>query len=118
MNNMEIYKKTFSRLHASGSLDLEVMEMKKRGTGFRCRRSLLVLTSVMTVMLAMSAIAYAATGGKIVDRVKVWLGSESVDLQEGEIIQNEDGEFVIKIDGKTYKANTVNEESAAQQSAD
>ena len=105
MNNMGLYKKTFSRLHASGSLDLEVMEMKKRG--FRCRRSLLVFTAIMTVMLAMSAIAYAAAGDKIVERVKVWLGSESVDLKEGEISQNEDGDFVIKIkiDDKTYKAD-------------
>ena len=107
MNNMGLYKKTFSRLHASGSLDLEVMEMKKRGTGFRCRRSLRVFTAIMTLMLAMSAIAYAAAGDKIVERVKVWLGSESVDLKEGEISQNEDGDFVIKIkiDDKTYKAD-------------
>ena len=51
--------------------------------------------------------AYAAAGDKIVERVKVWLGSESVDLKEGEISQNEDGDFVIKIkiDDKTYKAD-------------
>lgn len=98
MSNKELYKETFSRLHASDGLDLEVMRMKEKHKGFRCRRSLMVFAAIMTVMLAMSAIAYAATGGKIVERVKVWIGGETMNLSEGDLVQSEDGQFIIKID--------------------
>lgn len=98
MSNKELYKETFSKLHASDGLDLEVMRMKEKRKGFRCRRSFMTAVAIMTVMLAMSAIAYAATGGKIVERVKVWIGGEAMNFSGGDLVRSEDGQFIIKID--------------------
>lgn len=97
MNNIELYRKTFSKLHASDTLDMEVIKMKNKGNTFRCRRSLVVMAAVLAVMMAMSAIAYAATGGEILHTVKVWIGGESKELAIGDAIKSEDGQFTIKV---------------------
>lgn len=94
MNNRELYKKTFSNLHASDSLDLEVMKMKKSVKGPRCRKSLLVATMILALVFAMSCITYAATDGQIVDDIKVFFGGESYEV---ETIEHPDMiEFKIK----------------------
>ena len=119
-NQRELYKNAFSRLHASGALEWEEMNMTtKKTTGFRCRRSMAVLAAVLTVLLAMSAIAYAATDGEIVQQVKVWIngeqidagactqedGSISVDLKDGDHVKVEGYNWYVENESENYKGN-------------
>lgn len=90
----ELYRSAFSRLHASDTLDWEEMNMKNKKQGFRCRRSLLVFAAVLIVMMAMSALTYAATDGQVLETVKVWINGSSVDA--GDYIQ-EDGSIQIDL---------------------
>lgn len=113
----ELYRSAFSRLHASDTLDWEEMNMKTKKQGFRCRRSLLVFAAVLIVMMAMSALTYAATDGQVLETVKVWIngssvdagsytqedGSIQIDFSEGDDIQVEGedwGEAAIEIGGE------------------
>lgn len=77
MSNKDLYKKTFSRLHASDTLRWEEMKMKR--TGFRCKRKALIFAMIMAAMMAMSVIAYAATGGQIIEDVRVFINGEELD---------------------------------------
>lgn len=56
-----------------------------------------MVTAIMVIMMAMSAIAYAATDGKIVDYVRVWINGESKELVDGDAIKSEDGKYTIQI---------------------
>lgn len=105
----ELYRSAFSRLHASDTLDWEEMNMKNKKQGFRCRRSLVVFAAVLIVLMAMSALTYAATDGQVLETVKVWIngssvdagsytqedGSIQIDLSEGDIIEVEDEDWAV-----------------------
>ncbi len=109
----ELYKNAFSRLHASGALEWEEMNMTtKKKTGFRCRRSIAVLAAVLTVLFAMSAIAYAATGGQVVEQVKVWMNGQQIDAgactqEDGTITIDLPDSGDVRIEG--YDWSVVNE---------
>lgn len=141
----ELYRSAFSRLHASDTLDWEEMNMKNKKQGFRCRRSLVVFAAVLIVMMAMSALTYAATDGQVLETVKVWIngssvdagsytqedGSIQVDLSEGDTVEVEgedwtvigiggeevvDGVMTINKDGEVeVDINDVNEASGESQ---
>lgn len=141
----ELYRSAFSRLHASDTLDWEEMNMKNKKQGFRCRRSLVVFAAVLTVLMAMSALTYAATDGQVLETVKVWIngssvdagsytqedGSIQVDLSEGDTVEVEgedwtvigiggeevvDGVMTINKDGEVeVDINDVNEASGESQ---
>lgn len=141
----ELYRSAFSRLHASDTLDWEEMNMKNKKQGFRCRRSLLVFAAVLTVLMAMSALTYAATDGQVLETVKVWIngssvdagsytqedGSIQIDLSEGDTVEVEgedwtvigiggeevvDGVMTINEDGEVeVDINDVNEASGESQ---
>lgn len=105
----ELYRSAFSRLHASDTLDWEEMNMKNKKQGFRCRRSLVVFAAVLIMLMAMSALTYAATDGQVLETVKVWIngssvdagsytqedGSIQIDLSEGDIIEVEDEDWAV-----------------------
>lgn len=105
----ELYRSAFSRLHASDTLDWEEMNMKNKKQGFRCRRSLVVFAAVLIVMMAMSALTYAATDGQVLETVKVWIngssvdagsytqedGSIQIDLSEGDTVEVEDEDWAV-----------------------
>lgn len=105
----ELYRSAFSRLHASDTLDWEEMNMKNKKQGFRCRRSLVVFAAVLTVLMAMSALTYAATDGQVLETVKVWIngssvnassytqedGSIQIDLSEGDTVEVEDEDWAV-----------------------
>lgn len=127
MNNRELYKAAFSNLHADHTLDLEAMKMKdsekKTMTGLRCKRGLLVTTLVLIMMLAMTAITYAATDGEIFQTVRVLItsdGSDDGQVHEGTYTVDEDGNYNIQLhegekvtvegDGWTSKADIGNAE--------
>ncbi len=101
MNNRELYQKTFSRLHASGDLDMEEIKMKQK-TGMRCRRRVLVLAAVLTVLTAMTAMAYAVTGGQVIRDIKVFIGGKQADSV---VVQSDDG--------KSYRINVREDEDGA-----
>lgn len=141
----ELYRSAFSRLHASDTLDWEEMNMKNKKQGFRCRRSLVVFAAVLTVLMAMSALTYAATDGQVLETVKVWIngssvdadsytqedGSIQIDLSEGDTVEVEgedwtvigiggeevvDGVMTINEDGEVeVDINDVNEASGESQ---
>lgn len=141
----ELYRSAFSRLHASDTLDWEEMNMKNKKQGFRCRRSLVVFAAVLTVLMAMSALTYAATDGQVLETVKVWIngssvdagsytqedGSIQIDLSEGDTVEVEgedwtvigiggeevvDGVMTINKDGEVeVDINDVNEASGESQ---
>ena len=106
MSNRELYKQTFSHLHTDHTLDLEGVKMKMQKstniTGLRCTRRILVTAIILTLMLAMAGISYAATDGAVLDSIKVWIngqpagddqvtvdenGAYTVDVQEGDKIE-------------------------------
>ena len=105
----ELYRSAFSRLHASDTLDWEEMNMKNKKQGFRCRRSLVVFAAVLIVLMAMSALTYAATDGQVLETVKVWIngssvdagsytqedGSIQIDLSEGDTVEVEDEDWAV-----------------------
>ncbi len=105
----ELYRSAFSRLHASDTLDWKEMNMKNKKQGFRCRRSLVVFAAVLTVLMAMSALTYAATDGQVLETVKVWIngssvdagsytqedGSIQIDLGEGDTVEVEDEDWAV-----------------------
>ena len=103
----ELYRSAFSRLHASDTLDWEEMNMKNKKQGFRCRRSLVVFAAVLTVLMAMSALTYAATDGQVLETVKVWINGSSVDAgsytQEDGSIQVDLGEGdTVEVEGEDW----------------
>lgn len=120
MNNRQLYKKTFSNLHAGHTLDLEGMKMKKHVSGPRCRRGLVVTVLILTMLFAMTCVGYAATDGKMFDNIKIWIngsqvatddyvtnedGSITIDLSEGDKIstQSEDGQTETDLDVGSMK---------------
>ena len=80
MSNRELYKQTFSHLHTDHTLDPEGVKMKmqrnKNMTGLRCTRRILVTAIIMTLMLAMAGISYAATDGAVLDSIMVWINGQ------------------------------------------
>ena len=118
----ELYRSAFSHLHASDALDWEEMNMtgksrEIKGKGFRCRRSMVILAVVLTVLMAMSVIAYAATDGEVLNTVKVWIngaqvdagaytqedGTIKIDLSEGDSIEVESEDWAVKSEGGNFK---------------
>ncbi len=101
MNNRELYQKSFSRLHASGDLDMEGIKMREK-TGIRCRRRILVVAAVLTVLTAMTAMAYAVTGGQVIRDIKVFIGGRETDSV---VVQSEDG--------RSYRINVKENEDGS-----
>ena len=101
MRTRELYQSAFSKLHASEELKLEEIKVKKR-TGFRCRRIVFAVAAVLALIMAMSVIAFAATGGNLFYDVKVLVGGKTADSE----MVSEDGKYLIKVqengDGTEY----------------
>ena len=78
MNNRQLYRTTFSKLHTDCELDWEAktMETKKK---LRCSRKLVIVSMILVLMFAMTCIANAATGGQLVDNVRVLINGHEVD---------------------------------------
>ena len=80
MSNRELYKQTFSHLHTDHTLDPEGVKMKMQKhtnmTGLRCTRRILVTAIILTLMLAMAGISYAATDGAVLNSIKVWINGQ------------------------------------------
>lgn len=114
-NQRELYKSAFSRLHASGALEWEEMNMTtKKKTGFRCRRSMAILAAVLTVLFAMSAIAYAATDGEIVQQVKIWINGQQIDAgactqEDGSIVVDLKDSDSVRIEGYDWSVESETE---------
>ena len=99
MSNKELYKSTFSKLHTDQPLNWEeiTMTQKKKMSGLRCRRSLVVLTLALVLVLAMGCAGYAATGGElseVVDVIKIWVNGEGLS---GSYQINEDGSYTASL---------------------
>ena len=105
MSNKELYKKTFANVTTSAALELEDVMKNNTGRPLRMRRSLLLVSLMLVLLMAMSAISFAATDGKIIDYVQVLINGESVNF----------GEHTVKgEDGKNYKLN-IYEDSESEE---
>lgn len=95
MNNRQLYQRSFSKLKASDKVTMEDIRMKQRGKNLRCRRSVLVLSAVLVMMMAVSAVAYAVTEGRIIENLKVFLdGRECASV----VTEQEDETYRIHIE--------------------
>lgn len=99
MSNRELYKQTFSHLHTDHTLDPEGVKMKMQKntnmTGLRCTRRFLVTAIILTLILAMAGMSYAATDGAVLDSIKVWINGQPAG--DGVITENGDGSFTVNI---------------------
>lgn len=98
MSNRELYKQTFSHLHTDHTLDPEGVKMKMQKntnmTGLRCTRRILVTAIIMTLMLAMAGISYAATDGAVLDSIMVWINGQPA---EGQVTVDENGAYTVNV---------------------
>ena len=78
MNNRQLYKTTFSKLHTDCELDWEAKTMKTKRK-LRCSRKLAIVSMILVVMFAMTCIANAATDGQLADNVRVFINGQEVD---------------------------------------
>ena len=99
MNNRELYKQTFSHLHTDRTLDPEgvktKMQKNKNMTGLRCTRRILVTAIIMTLVLAMAGISYAATDGAVLDSIMVWINGHPAG--EGKVTVDENGAYTVQV---------------------
>ena len=99
MSNRELYKQTFSHLHTDHTLDPEGVKTKmhknKNMTGLRCTRRILVTAIIMTLMLAMAGISYAATDGAVLDSIMVWINGHPAG--EGKVTVDENGAYTVQV---------------------
>ncbi len=106
-NNRELYKGTFSRLHASEKCVTEVMEMTKIKKRVRLSRFAAVCISAAMLLGLMSGITYAATGGETVNpvtAVKVYFNGIEKDAS---MYKNSDGSYTVKMKaGDTFSMSS------------
>ena len=73
MNNRDLYRNTFSRVHASGEMTMEDIMNRKKKTP-RASRRLVMVFAMMILVLAMGITVNAATGGAIANYFDKLLG--------------------------------------------
>ena len=73
------------------------MKMQKHTnmTGLRCTRRILVTAIIMTLMLAMAGISYAATDGAVLDSIMVWINGHPAG--EGKVTVDENGAYTVQV---------------------
>lgn len=86
MNNKEKYQQAFSVLHASREITLEETSMNTK-TAKRALRPAFVVAISAAALFGCMATAYATDLGGIQEKVRIWLGGESVEVQ---MVQNAD----------------------------
>ena len=116
MSNKDIYKGAFSKLHASREFSWESFKMKENNKmvrrPLRCKRKLVVVIAVLVMIFAMTCAVNAATGGKILNNVKLFINGESVDAN---LHMNEDGSVIVEmIKGDEVKVTSDDEGSSTQ----
>ncbi|MBC5724465.1 hypothetical protein H8S45_03135 [Agathobaculum sp. NSJ-28] len=87
----ELYKQTFSHLHASGSAFQEAGQMK---TG-RIRKSLVIGAAAAALMATAAGAANAATEGALLESIRVVFTGEVDSMQT-----NPDGSVTYKVKGE------------------
>ena len=75
MNNRDLYRNTFSRVHASGEMTMEGIMNRKKKTP-RASRRLVTVFAMVILVLAMGITVNAATGGAIANYFDKLLGVE------------------------------------------
>lgn len=102
-NNRELYKETFSRLHASEKCVTEVMEMTKIKKRVRLSRFAAVCIAAAMLVGLMSGITYAATGGETVNPVKAITVRLNGVEKDASYYRNSDGSYTVKMEaGDTF----------------
>ena len=83
------------------------METKKK---LRCSRKLVIVSMILVLIFAMTCIANAATGGQLVDNVRVFINGQEVDSS---VYLTDDGS--VEIDVKDAEdVRVTREDSEAQ----
>ena len=114
MNNRQLYRTTFSKLHTDCELDWEAkaMETKKK---LRCSRKLVIVSMILVLIFAMTCIANAATGGQLVDNVRVFINGQEVDSS---VYLTDDGSVEIDVkDAEDVRVTGEDRRSLKQRTA-
>jgi hypothetical protein len=77
MTNKEKYQRTFSALHASGDILMEVKTMKSNHRVYI--NKLIAVCAAAVMILALASVAYAADVGGIRRTVQIWLHGDQTD---------------------------------------
>ena len=94
MKNKDLYKKTFSRLHASSDLEMEGIKMKKKTV--RLSRAAACAAAALLLTGALGAGAYAAVNGEFFQSIKIMINGKEESL---DLYRQENGTLEGHIDG-------------------
>ena len=95
MTNKEKYQRTFSTLHASENILVEVKTVKKTHKVYVSR--LVAVCAAVLMVLALASIAYAEDVGGIQRNVQIWLHGELTDA----VMVVGDGEYTLTYTDET-----------------
>lgn len=114
MSNKELFKQTFSELHASEEKVMEVIEMKKgkKIRKFKAKKIIAVAACVGTVLTA-GVVANAATDGALVEGFFTIIGVSGEETKiPAEVAYDKDGN---KITTATYGNATIEKKEGADE---
>lgn len=95
MNNKELYKACFSKLHTS--TDLEADNMEKIGFRVVGKRIVTICAVIMAVVLVTTGGTYAITGGKTANLFEAYeIFVNGVNAQD-RMVEDENGSYSIKL---------------------
>ena len=88
MTNKERYQRTFSTLHASEDILMEVKTVKTHKVYVS---KLVAVCAAAVMVLALASVAYAKDAGGIQRNVQIWLHGDQTDA----VMVVEDGEYTL-----------------------
>ena len=107
MTNSERYRRTFGALHVSGERLKEVYEMENRKK-LHIGRMILIGACVMALLTVSAFAANEVTGGKVFEKITVFVNGALVDGFKGSYTANGDGSYTIETeDGQQIHVTTV-----------
>lgn len=126
MNNRDTYKQAFSVLHASREISLKEASMNTKKAQRALRPAFVVAISVAAVFGCLGG-AYAADLGGIQEKIRLWMGGESVEatiVQDPESttgayeVLDENGEVIMGGGGVAIEADGTERPITIDEAAD
>ncbi len=110
MSNKELYKTTFSQIHASNEKVTEVINMSKTKKSKKLvSKKIIAIAACVACVASAGIVANAATDGELGKTVIGWFINDDGKQTaiEGDISYDENGNKVaiVNIEGNTYKIN-------------
>lgn len=105
MSNKELYKKTFSQIHASEDKIMEVIKMTDTKKRNNIRKFIAIAVCAASIM-SVGIVANAATDGEIGKSIISWFSADGTEQKvEGTVSYDENGKKITEYqkDGKNVK---------------